>query len=432
MAFAQFRQPQLRWVGTALNAEKTVDGYYESLPSDYSGSTKKYPIIIYLHGDESVEKGRTEVQENGLPKYILDGRFPETFKVKGQDYSFIVVAPHYTSKLLPTEDLSQAINKLIATYRVDPGRIYLTGMSRGSAYTWQYAGASAENAARLAAIVPVSNALQDPKKAYAEVIGDADLAVWATHNDEDYLVPASYTTSYVEWVNERKPQPRAELTLLESKDHEGWTQTFDPDFKRKGRNIYEWMLQYTRTLQIPVPVKLAAYKASQLAPGQVTITWTTASETNNEAFTLERSGEETNFTKIATLPAAGQAHTYTYIDKAPLPGNNFYRLSQTDTDGSTTYFPVLKVSITENNRPVLALHPNVITNSTLLQLTQEERGPVLFSVFNTGGVLVQQWRVQKETATWQQTVSFPALPSGNYVLQAQGKTFRHTQQFVKQ
>jgi poly(3-hydroxybutyrate) depolymerase len=74
------------------------------------------------------------------------------------------VAPHYTSKLLSTEDLSQAINKLIATYRVDPGRIYLTGMSRGSAYTWQYAGASAENAARLTAIVPVSNALQDPQK----------------------------------------------------------------------------------------------------------------------------------------------------------------------------------------------------------------------------------------------------------------------------
>jgi hypothetical protein len=94
------------------------------------------------------------------------------------------------------------------------------------------------------------------------------------------------------------------------------------------------MLQYTRTLQIPVPVKLAVLKAVQSAPGQVTITWTTASETNNEEFTLERSGEKTNFTKIATLPAAGQAHTYTYIDKAPLPGNNFYRLSQTDIDGA--------------------------------------------------------------------------------------------------
>jgi hypothetical protein len=74
----------------------------------------------------------------------------------------------------------------------------------------------------------------------------------------------------------------------------------------------------------------------------------------------------------------------------------------------------LKVSITENNRP--ALHYIL----TLLQIVPdaayaEERGPVLFSVFNTVGVLVQQWRVQKETATWQQRFHFRRfLPATTY------------------
>jgi dienelactone hydrolase len=431
-AFTQFRQARLTWIGTPLNQAKTVDGFYESLPAGYSGGSEKYPLIIYLHGDESVEDGYTEILANGLPKRIADGGFPETFKVTGRSYSFIVAAPHYTQKNLTPDALGEAIDALIQRYRVDAGRIYLTGMSRGSAYTWAYAGASEANATRLAAIVPVSNALQPPQQGNADIIGDADLPVLATHNDEDYLVPASYTITYVDWVNERKPQPRAEIRLFESKEHEGWTRTYDPDFKYKGKNVYEWMLQHTRSAQAPLPVTLTAYKAFQSESGAVTITWTTASEINNQEFILERSGNGTDFEKLAAMPAAGQAETYTYTDNNPLPGANFYRLLQVDADGSRTYFPVLSVKVDRSNRPALVLYPNPVTNDALLELVHNGSGPVLFSVFNAGGMLVQQWTVQAPNSLWRQPVRFSKLSPGSYVLQARGGSFRYTVSFIKQ
>jgi hypothetical protein len=305
-------------------------------------------------------------------------------------------------------------------------------MSRGSAYTWAYAGASEANATRLAAIVPVSNALQPPQQGNADVIGDADLPVLATHNDEDYLVPASYTITYVDWVNERKPQPRAEIRLFESKEHEGWTRTYDPDFKYKGKNVYEWMLQHTRSAQAPLPVTLTAYKAFQSESGAVTITWTTASEINNQEFILERSGNGTDFEKLAAMPAAGQAETYTYTDNNPLPGANFYRLLQVDADGSRTYFPVLSVKVDRSNRSALVLYPNPVTNDALLELAHNGSGPVLFSVFNAGGMLVQQWTVQAPNSLWRQPARFSKLSPGSYVLQAQGGSFRYTVSFIKQ
>lgn len=132
---AQFRNSQITWVGTPINSNKTIDGFYESLPEGYTNSTAQYPLLVYLHGDESVEDGYTEILKNSIPKLIAEGSFPETFKEKGKDHSFIVIAPHFTIKNLSADEFGEAINYIIRKYRVNPNRIYLTGMSRGSAYT---------------------------------------------------------------------------------------------------------------------------------------------------------------------------------------------------------------------------------------------------------------------------------------------------------
>lgn len=429
-ALAQFRSSSIVWVSQPLNADGAVDGYYESLPAAYKSTTATYPLLVYLHGDESVEGTYKNILDNGVPALISTGAFPETFRVRGSTHSFIVIAPHFTIKNLSAAALGEAIDAILKKYRVDRSRVYLTGMSRGSEYTWEYAGASIENATRLAAIVPVSNALHTPDKEKAAIIGKADLPVWATHNQEDNLVPASYTENYVAWVNEQKPQPRAELWLIPEAGHEGWTRTYDPESKKfEGKNIYEWILQYTRGEETPLPVTLTSYKVVQSAPAEVTLSWSSA-EAAEGFFTIERSATQEAFTKLATVPAAAQ-NIFTYVDKVPLPGVNYYRLSQTDPDGSITYFPVLKVSLNTSGRPAVALHPNPVSEQVVLQLFHNETGPVAVSVFNAAGALVRQWMVQKGAVYVQQSVSFTGLPRGSYVLQAQGKTFRHVVPFFK-
>ena len=428
---AQFRSGKMSWTGTSLNADKTVDGFYQSLPAGYATTSARYPLIIYLHGDESIEGTHEDILQNGIPKLINDGAFPETFKVAGENHSFIVIAPHYTLKNLDAAQLGEAINNIIRKYRVNTSRIYLTGMSRGGGYTWEYAGANLENATSLAAIVPIAGAIQ-PKQEIAAIIGDADLPVWATHNNEDYLVPASNTITYVDWVNERKPNPRAAITLFESTAHEGWTRTYDPASKEfKGKNIYEWMLQYTTSEAAPLPVTLTSYKAFRSAAAEVTLSWSIAGDAAGTSFTIERSDGQGSFTKIGAVPVDAGQLTFTFIDKTPALGDNYYRLSQTDADGSTTYFSTLKVSLDINGQPAVLLQPNPVSNEAILKITHSEQGPVTISVFNVAGMLVQQWIINKQTAFFQQSLTVASLSPGSYVLEVRGKTFKQSLQFIK-
>ena len=54
-AFTQSRNAQLTWLHTPMNADKTIDGYYESLPAEYKSSTKEFPLLVYLHGENRLK-----------------------------------------------------------------------------------------------------------------------------------------------------------------------------------------------------------------------------------------------------------------------------------------------------------------------------------------------------------------------------------------
>lgn len=74
--------------------------------------------------------------------------------------------------------------------------------------------------------------------------------------------------------------------------------------------------------------------------------WITSKEENNEQFILERSGNGTDFTAIATIPGSGNSDInirYSYQDKQPLNGMNYYRFKQIDFDGTISYSNVIGI-----------------------------------------------------------------------------------------
>jgi len=86
-----------------------------------------------------------------------------------------------------------------------------------------------------------------------------------------------------------------------------------------------------------LPITLTSFNCSPQA-GEIQLDWSTATETNNKYFTIERSSDGINFSPLTTIPGAGnssQTLYYKYIDAEPLVGNNYYRLTQTDFDGHT-------------------------------------------------------------------------------------------------
>ena len=78
--------------------DQNIKGYYESLPVNYSSQpTKKFPMIVFLHGNGERGDGSpaqiTRVLTNGPPKLISQGKFPSSFTVGGESFSFIVISP---------------------------------------------------------------------------------------------------------------------------------------------------------------------------------------------------------------------------------------------------------------------------------------------------------------------------------------------------
>ncbi|MBS1738623.1 MAG: T9SS type A sorting domain-containing protein [Bacteroidetes bacterium] len=367
ISFAVKAQVQTPKYGVSMTVNS--NGYYEYLPSGYSSGIGKYPLLIFFHGlgelGDGSEAQLSKVLANGTPKQISQGIFPESFTVKGQSFKFIVLSPQFTIWPYPY-DVDNIINYAIKNYRVDTSRIYLTGISMGGGVVWEYPGEDVNFAKRIAAMVPISGAAW-PANFRCENIALGNVAVWATHNDQDPTVPSSYTIDFVNGINSQPypPNPLAKKTIFSSTDHDAWTKTYDLNFKENGVNVYEWMLQYSRN--IVLPVSTINFKAIE-KNDKVEISWSTKSETNNRGFNVQRSIDDINFTTLSFVnskSSLANGSSYTYIDNQPIIGNNYYRIVQVDENGKTVNSPVVNVVIKKST--AFTIFPNPVGNQLNIQ-----------------------------------------------------------------
>jgi len=94
-----------------------------------------------------------------------------------------------------------------------------------------------------------------------------------------------------------------------------------------------------------LPIELAEFTAGR-AGSTIVLNWTTLTETNNEYFTVQRSGNGSIFENLAEIFGAGTTTVpqyYSYIDNAPLAGVSYYRLKQTDFNGEYSYSYIVPV-----------------------------------------------------------------------------------------
>jgi predicted peptidase len=224
-------------------------GFYEFLPKDYEKGNKTYPLLIMLHGLGELGNGESDlpkVLRNGPMKLIANGTFPSSFTVNDTAYQFIVFAPQLIHWPWPGT-IYTLLDYAVSHYKVDKKRIYLSGLSMGGGATWECVGNDSRYARMMAAVVPVCGAsLADSSK--AKIIADANLPVWATHNQSDPVVTVMYTDKYISYINAAPtaPVPLARKTIFSDPGHNAWTKTYDPAYKENGLNVYEWMLSHHR------------------------------------------------------------------------------------------------------------------------------------------------------------------------------------------
>lgn len=98
---------------------------------------------------------------------------------------------------------------------------------------------------------------------------------------------------------------------------------------------------------VVLPMELLSFTAT-LNKDVVDLDWTTASETNSDYFTLERSSDALNFNFLMNVTGAGnsiETLNYHQVDPHPLHGTSYYRLKQTDFDGRFRYSQIEAVTI---------------------------------------------------------------------------------------
>ena len=126
-----------------------------------------------------------------------------------------------------------------------------------------------------------------------------------------------------------------------------------------GSDRFEILVTPVTTL----PVVWSDFSGNKLASG-VMLNWKTTSETDNDYFEVFRAGDEQIYTSIGTVPS-NQTGVYSLLDKAPLNGNNYYRLTQVDKDGKPSDFPKLVVIKYDLN----AAAADIVVYPTLVQST---------------------------------------------------------------
>ena len=101
------------------------------------------------------------------------------------------------------------------------------------------------------------------------------------------------------------------------------------------------------------------------------INWTTSSEINNSHFDIERSEDGIEFTKIGETKSAGNTTVntnYSFTDKSPLSGTNYYRLKQWDFNGEFQYSKIISIE-TKGGKQDLTIYPNPAKSNINIQVS---------------------------------------------------------------
>jgi hypothetical protein len=265
-------------------------GYLEYLPSTYSTTTGRYPLLINILGLGTQGDGSLASLNN---LYSVGGGNPheqanqdswqESYTVNGQTFSFIVLTPQGYTDVPQPSDINALIDYAIQHYanRIDTSRIYLIGSSEGGGSVWNYAGGNNAYAKRLAAVMPFGGVAY-PVEDKAYVIKHNRVAVWAFHSEFDTQVPSYFTTNFIYFINSGTPPAReSKKTLFNSTGHLCWYDPLKRLFTENGMNVYQWLLQFKRSFssvnagdyqEITAPTSSIQFNGSGTGPNGSTST----------------------------------------------------------------------------------------------------------------------------------------------------------------
>jgi predicted peptidase len=205
---------------------------------------KRWPLLLFLHGIGERGTSPWAVAKNGPPR-LLAGRTKRRGAFRRHSdaaadllaENFIVVSPQCPKgEVWDSDTLLALLDEVGAQHRVDPRRVYLTGLSMGGFGTWALAVRHPERFAAAAPVcgggLPLGIVSLPPKRKAAL----RRLPFWVFHGAKDRIVPLAASEQMVGALTENGVR-HVKFTVYPEACHDSWTETY------ANPRLYEWLLK---------------------------------------------------------------------------------------------------------------------------------------------------------------------------------------------
>lgn len=439
------------------------NGLVHYLPPGYSdpaNASKKYPVIVYYGGLATRGNGTLNVStglcrilsrdSSSLVGKIEKGVVNPVVTFGGTTYEFIIISPQYANYIYDMttntydypagDDAELLLNYINANYRIDPTRVYMTGMSSGANIVINYASSTLARARTLAAFNTASLCSpigQAPNSSTAyQVIADANLHGRLLYCMNDGQCPGAdqITPDWVAAINGVTPGLAQEgmFTSCAQDNHNSWANNYNPNYILEGQNLYNYFIQFSNSGTLPVSLK---YFNGKMNSGKVDLEWSTSSETSSARFVIERGGGNYSFTEIASIEAAGNSNSnkvYKFTDSKPLVNLNLYRIVQIDQDGTRKISEVVKVMNKNSGKFNLTVSPNPFTTKVAAFVNLDKKQQVKAVVTDLNGRQVANLTKICNEGTTELSIPVSNLGKGIYLLRIETDSYSEVQKIVKQ
>ncbi|MCL6275498.1 prolyl oligopeptidase family serine peptidase [Muricauda sp. 2012CJ35-5] len=197
--------------------------YYLYYPEDYENTKKDFGLLLFLHGGGESGGELEELKENGPPKMLVEGK----------QFPFLVLAPQnpHKKKWWNTTAVMQLLDSVVDSNRVDPKRIYLTGLSRGGSASWEMATQYPDKFAAMAVVCGMA------PLPYAHWI-NKKMPIWVFHGANDKVISVEESDKMVAKL--RKMNYKVDYTRYENVGHNAWERAYTTD------SLYTWFAKQKR------------------------------------------------------------------------------------------------------------------------------------------------------------------------------------------
>jgi hypothetical protein len=196
----------------------------------------------------------------------------------------------------------------------------------------------------------------------------------------------------------------------------------------------KWYIGTKNTTNTPLPIDLIFFKGS-CNNGKVGLTWSTASESNNDFFTIERSLDAINWINMAMIPGAGnsnQTHNYTYSDENTVDYAMYYRLKQTDFDGNVKTFAPVSVNCASSEDIEVNVFPNPFKEEVTLDISNFGFSNAQVNVFDIiGNKIAERTFTDIQNHAFLTTFDLGSLACGMYYFEIRSAGFTKNIKIVK-